>query len=80
MIKKPKITLIYAEDWAGLYKDGKLVVDGHSVSCEELAKAAELDFEEVNASIYFDSYENDGRCPDELSSITEKLDALKGKQ
>lgn len=36
--------LIESDDWAGLYKNGILVAQGHHVSLAELAAAAGLNF------------------------------------
>lgn len=79
MKKKSKFVMVVANDWAGLYKDGKLISEGHSVENDTLAAAADLDYEELWAETYFDGY-NHSSCPDNLSEIQEVLDALKEKQ
>lgn len=36
-------------DWEGLYKDGKLVCEGHSLTLDQLAAAAGLEFDHLEA-------------------------------
>lgn len=78
-MNKPKFVIVNADDWQGLYKDGELVTEGHSVELHELASAADIELEELEADVYFDGYDH-SRCPQSLDEITEVLDALKGKQ
>lgn len=79
MIKKSKFVIVNAKDWQGLYRDGELVTEGHSVELHELASAADIDLQELDADVYFDGYDH-SRCPQCLDEVTEVLDALKGKQ
>lgn len=45
--KIPKFFILRAEDWQGLYIDGELVHEDHSVDAETLADYAGLDFDTV---------------------------------
>lgn len=44
-----KFVLIDADDWQGLYVDGKLVYEGHRVEMSDLASAANLNFKKEYA-------------------------------
>jgi hypothetical protein len=37
-------------DWEGLYIDGKLVIEGHSISLLDFARATGIDLEQVAVS------------------------------
>lgn len=63
-----KLVLVRGDDWAGLYKDGKLFTEGHSVDVEELAVSAGIDLEVLWPDDFFDGYER-SRCPDNLSEV-----------
>lgn len=39
------ITIIDIDDWVGVYKDGELRYEGHSISNEELLRIADIDYE-----------------------------------
>lgn len=74
-----KLVLVAADDWEGLYEDGKLLTEGHSIDVDEFASRAGVELDTIWADVYFDGYERSS-CPENLSEITEVLDALKGKQ
>lgn len=40
-----KFTIACGDDWQGLYKDGKLVYENHSIDAGQLAKYAGLNLE-----------------------------------
>lgn len=45
-----KITIVQAEDWAGLYKDGEIVFQGHDLQYSDIISAInapDLQFDEV---------------------------------
>jgi hypothetical protein len=44
------ITLVYGEDWIGIYRDGKLIVQGHQFSECEVLEALGYEYESVNAN------------------------------
>jgi len=37
-----KLTLVSSEDWQGLYVDGKLAYENHSVACKDLSYYIDL--------------------------------------
>ena len=46
-----KITLVSnGDDWEGLYVDGELVVEGHSITARDMANALGADMENVYVS------------------------------
>lgn len=47
---QPKITFVYADDWVGIYIDGKLEHEGHSISPTMILTALGLKFNEVEAN------------------------------
>lgn len=49
--KKPEIVIVAADDWEGLYIDGKLFKDDHVVSVGDLVKAGLIDVSFKEASI-----------------------------
>ena len=70
-MKKIRFLRSGAGDWVGLYIDGKLVREGHSISEEEIASLLlpKIEVKTVYGSEYLDEYGN--RCPDEWDT---KLD------
>ena len=67
MKTKPKYTLISGDDWCGLYKNGKLVTEGHSIKLTDFAKIIGIDLEVK--WINQDWLENRGCLPKELSEV-----------
>ena len=37
-MKAPFVTLVKADDWAGLYLDGKLIEQGHDIRIDDLLR------------------------------------------
>ncbi len=67
-----KVTLVSnGDDWEGLYVDGKLKTEGHSVTPHDLAAALDLEWERVTVSSNWLGYEV-GSLPQELSKIPKK--------
>lgn len=65
-------TYITADDWEGLYLDGKLVTEGHHVTLNDLAEAAGLDFKQREATHQGYAYLADqGDFPEKLSDFEE---------
>ena len=62
-----KITVTDGDDWKGLYVDGKLVYEGHSIPIHEFAKAANIDFDFVEADDEW--LEEVGSFPKNLSEV-----------
>ena len=64
----PKYIWIEVEDWAGLYKDGKCVLEGHSLPEREVAR--ELDVQYVYDEGEIDAYLMEhGRFPDDINDL-----------
>lgn len=40
-----KLKFIHADDWCGLYRDGKLIVEGHSLNTRDVCYALGLDLD-----------------------------------
>ena len=62
-----KITLVQGEDWVGLYVDGKLKNQGHSLSPFEVCDALGVDNETVWADEHLKEH---GYCPPKLEDVT----------
>ena len=45
-----EFNLVVGEDWEGLYVDGVLYVQGHSIDARDIAGAANLKFETTHAT------------------------------
>lgn len=67
-----KVFLLRADagDWIGIYVDGKLVNEGHSLSESAVLEAVEVDFD--GAIVDFDKL-NWGRCPETLEEVKRDL-------
>lgn len=74
-----KLVLVATDDWEGLYEDGKLLTEGHSIDVDQFASHAGIELDTIWAEVYFDGY-NRSSCPENLSEVMEVLEALKGKQ
>jgi len=58
-------------DWIGMYKNGKLLLQGHSIGYWDMAKA--LGFTVIyreKDNEWFDKHGN--RCPEELSEVKDE--------
>lgn len=72
---KLKVTLTYSDnDWLGVYFDGQLVYEGHSLRARELLELLEgrgvLDYEDYCFSKAEEAYLDDvGNLPEKLSSL-----------
>lgn len=62
-----EITIVSGDDWQGLYVDGKLVDEGHSIQLDTFARIMGIDLNEKEAD--FDWLEKEGRMPDNLSEV-----------
>jgi hypothetical protein len=54
-------------DWEGLYKNGVLLSEGHSIHIEDLFELLELDFEQLEAKE--DWVEERGDLPEKLEEV-----------
>lgn len=64
-----KITLVSMDDWEGLYIDGVLVYETHSIGVHTFAKYAGIELEEIEA----DADLVEDRLPKNLSEFKAKL-------
>jgi hypothetical protein len=48
-VDRPKITLVTAYDWEGLYIDGKLVTEGHTIHANDLFRLMGINGQEIHA-------------------------------
>lgn len=66
------ITLVHADDWQGVYRDGKLVQEEHRISSRDLLRAAQVAHEEFEVD--YDWLVNDaGHLPELLSDIPKRV-------
>lgn len=62
-----KIMLVFADDWSGLYINGKLEYEGHSIEPENVLTVLNIPYEEKWAD---EEWLNDlGRLPKKLSEV-----------
>ena len=68
IMKNDKIVIVMSDDWTGLYVDGKLVYENHSIEVHDLIREGLF-----SASIYditSEELENHGyQCPDNLKDL-----------
>jgi hypothetical protein len=57
------ITFIEADDWVGMYRDGELVTQGHSLDMFWVLRNLDVEFQRFEA---FEVIEELGECPEEL--------------
>ncbi len=62
-----KLTRVYCEDWEGVYLDGVLVAQGHSVDISDVAAALGVEYQSVEADS--DWLEDEGELPESLSDV-----------
>jgi hypothetical protein len=64
---KPKVTIVSGIDWEGMYVDGVLKVEGHSVDVECALEAVGL---EVGCMVANQSWlEDEGSLPEQLKDV-----------
>ena len=64
-----KITIVSGDDWEGVYRNGRLVCEGHIVNCYEALRSLGYPVKCVTADQ--DWLEDNGRLPDRLSEVVE---------
>lgn len=62
------ITIVQADDWMAVYKDGTIVYQGHSISPSYLLFVLGIKYEQIEAQGYADSF---GHFPVDLSEVVE---------
>lgn len=65
--KLKKITLVSGDDWQGLYIDGKLAIEGHSVSVEDVLLMLDINHETLFANDNWLDVE--GYLPEDLKDV-----------
>jgi hypothetical protein len=63
----PHIKVVSADDWTGLYIDGKLKLENHNLHWDEILDAIGVDYE--SDVIDEDWMEANGRLPENLSDV-----------
>lgn len=73
---KPNLTVISLDDWIGIYKEGKLLLQGHSIDYYELLE--KLGYNVDSKYIPNDDLDEFGnQLPEQLSEITEYINSKK---
>jgi hypothetical protein len=62
-----QIVIAYGDDWEGLYVDGVLAEEGHSISVHHFCKALGIDLEQK--AVDTDWLEKGGRLPDRFEDV-----------
>lgn len=74
MSKKKKITLVYSDDWDGLYVGNRLLAQNNLLTCGEvltiLQEQGILTFEEIKIDDYYLYNELGGSLPELLTSVS----------
>lgn len=66
-----KLELVVGDDWEGLYVDGRLACEGHSVTLQDLARVVGLQL--VCSDVDGQWLDDQGQLPELLSEIPEKV-------
>lgn len=65
-----KVNFVTSSDWEGLYVDGELVLEGHSISAMQVLRALKIAYTSVEAD---DDWLYDvGRLPEKIEDIVVK--------
>lgn len=67
LIGKPKVTIVDGDDWIGLYLDGVLVEEGHSLHLEAVLRELQVPCHRIDADQEW--LEEMGRLPVELEDV-----------
>ncbi len=62
-----KISIVYGDDWVGLYIDGKLAYDNHQINAEDLLDVLKIDYESFSCDLEW--LEERGCLPDDLDEV-----------
>ena len=62
-----EVTIVYGDDWEGLYVDGKLVAQNHSVSA--ISALESLGFSVNQKEVDYAWLLDEGNLPDSLSDV-----------
>jgi len=64
---KPKITLVDGDDWQGLYVNGELVTQGHSIRAQDVCEVLGADYAFVSAD--YEWLDERGALPELLKDV-----------
>jgi hypothetical protein len=62
-----EVTIVNGDDWVGLYVNGKIVVQGHSLTPHEILGAVDIIPKEINPDMEW--LDNIGHLPENLSEV-----------
>lgn len=62
-----KVAIVSGDDWMGLYIDGKLVLEGHSLCLGEVLEAVGIKPETITPDNEW--LENEGNLPKDLAKV-----------
>ena len=65
-----KYVVIQCDDWTGMYKDGKLVQEGHEISSRDMCHELGIDFK-FDEGVVDDYLMENGRFPENLEDLPE---------
>jgi hypothetical protein len=66
-----KITLVHADDWVGLYKNGELLCEGHSFSPYHIFEALEIDVDYIEADNEW--MDKVGNLPQDIKDVKKEI-------
>jgi hypothetical protein len=66
-MKKKEVVIVGGDDWEGIYIDGKLVREGHSIDSDDVLEALGIDY--VSRGVNQEWLEEMGSLPDNLSDV-----------
>jgi hypothetical protein len=70
-MSNPKYTLVFSDDWCGIYVDGELEYENHTLSVIDLLLITEADFEQIWADEEWISER--GVLPKDLNEVVEQI-------
>lgn len=70
----PEFVIVSVDDWAGLYKDGELFCEGHSISNYDLLNAGAISEER-----WLDGTDFERALEEELGGMPQKLEDVPKK-
>lgn len=77
-IDNKNITILSTDDWSGLYYNGELIDEGHSINLYSVLKKLGYDIKSIHVDDV-EEFENyfGSSCPDTLEEVRMKLDIKK---
>ena len=65
--KAPKIVIVNGDDWKGIYIDGQLKYEGHSIRPMDIFNVLDIDFKEFECDLEW--LEEQGNLPKNLNEV-----------